>query len=466
MLIVRNTTEADMANFLRVLRGISNTLRLALPKIGAGWMFALLTSNFNRVSIFDLGIAAVVITVMISMHNFLSPFQVVFGRLGDRYPILGLRRTPYFLMGSVIASLVFTALPSVAVAMSQGQSWAYVAGFALLLCFGIGFAATGDSHHSLIAEVTTSERRGIVVAVVWTFTIISAIAAAIVVKATMGDTLNIAEMQRLYNLTPLVVLVAALPMLGMEKRRTAAELQTLAAQSQTAAVSPLKAIGVAAKMVRTNDQVRAFFGFVFFSILGIFLQDAILEVFGAEVFGMTIKQTSSFNTLWGSGVLGGMILMGAISSTTNISKKLIGQIGGFGTAFGLGLLTMSAMLQQQSLLTPALVVMGLFTGFYNVGALSMMMDMTVEGSTGLYMGMWGMAQSFGMGMSSILSGALKSTLIETNLLSASVGYSAIFGLEVVLMIVGMAVLRNVNVQHFRSVSKADLTLAMEQGAGA
>jgi BCD family chlorophyll transporter-like MFS transporter len=96
----------------------------------------------------------------------------------------------------------------------------------------------------------------------------------------------------------------------------------------------------------------------------------------------------------------------------------------------------------------------------------MMMDMTVDGSTGLYMGMWGMAQSFGMGMSSILSGALKSALIETNLLSASVGYSAIFGLEVVLMIVGMAVLRNVNVQHFRSVSKADLTLAMEQGASA
>ena len=84
MLIVRNTTEADMATFLRVLRGISNTLRLALPKIGAGWMFALLTSNFNRVAIFDLGIAAVIITVMISMHNFLSPFQVVFGRMSDR----------------------------------------------------------------------------------------------------------------------------------------------------------------------------------------------------------------------------------------------------------------------------------------------------------------------------------------------------------------------------------------------
>jgi len=39
--------------------------------------------------------------------------------------------------------------------------------------------------------------------------------------------------------------------------------------------------------------------------------------------------------------------------------------------------------------------MGFSTGLYNVGALSLMMDMTVEGATGLYMGMWGMAQAFG-----------------------------------------------------------------------
>ncbi|MFN5341304.1 MAG: BCD family MFS transporter [Roseiflexaceae bacterium] len=455
-----------MSAVTRVFAGVTNTLRLALPKIGAGWMFAILTSHFNRVSIVELGVVAVVITMMIGMHHFLSPFQVVFGRMADRYPIFGYRRTPYFIIGSLIASLTFVFLPDVAAAMGQGQTWAFVAGFGLLFLFGIGIAATGDSHHALIAEVTDEKTRGIVVAVVWTFTIISAIAAAIFIKVSVSEQFVFAEMQSLYRMTPVVVMCAMLPILGIEKRRTKADLHALAATSATARVSPLQALSVAYTLIRTNTQVRAFFGFVFFSIVGIFLQDAILEVFGAEVFGMTIKQTSMFSSTWGGGVLGGMLLMGILSSVTSIPKKLIGLIGGFGTAFGLGLLTMTALTGMQSLLMPALIIMGVFTGFYNVGALSMMMDMTVEGSTGLYMGIWGMAQAFGMGVSSFASGTLKTLLIESGVLSPAIGYTAIFGLEVVLMVVGVAVLRSVDIQQFRSLSRADLTRAMEQGAGA
>ncbi len=59
---------------LRLLAAAVRTLRLAIPKIGVGWMFALLTSNFNRISIYELGVAAVIVTVMIGMHHFLSPF--------------------------------------------------------------------------------------------------------------------------------------------------------------------------------------------------------------------------------------------------------------------------------------------------------------------------------------------------------------------------------------------------------
>lgn len=455
-----------MESLKRVLAGMLKTLRLALPKIGAGWMFALLTSHFNRVSIVELGVAAVVITIMIGMHHFLSPFQVIFGRMADRYPILGYRRTPYFIIGSMVASLTFVLLPDVAAAMGQGQTWAFVAGFALLLVFGVAIAATGDSHHALIAEVTDEKNRGAVVAVVWTFTIISAIAAAIFIKVTSSEHFQFSEMQSLYRMTPLVVAVAIIPLLGIEKRRTAAELTTLAASSAVAHVSPFQALGVAYNLLRTNAQVRAFFGFVFFSIVGIFLQDAILEVFGAEVFGMTIKQTSMFSSTWGGGVLGGMLVMGILSSVMRISKKTIGLVGGLGTAFGLGLLTLTALTGMQSLLMPALVIMGLFTGFYNVGALAMMMDMTVEGSTGLYMGMWGMAQAFGMGVSSFASGTLKTLLIESGFLSPAIGYTTIFGLEVVLMVVGVAVLRSVDIQQFRTLSTADLTLAMEQSASA
>ena len=44
---------------LRTLAAFLKTFRLALPKIGVGWMFALLTIDFNRIAIVELGVTAV-----------------------------------------------------------------------------------------------------------------------------------------------------------------------------------------------------------------------------------------------------------------------------------------------------------------------------------------------------------------------------------------------------------------------
>lgn len=460
------SAPARSAAVPRLLLGSLRTLQLALPKIGVGWMFALLTSNFNRIAIHDLGVAAVLITVMISMHHFLSPFQVVFGRMADRHPLLGLRRTPYFLLGSLLSSLVFLALPGLAVAMGAGSMAATLAGFGLLVLFGIGIAASGDAHHALIAEVSSPKSRGAVVAVVWTFTIVSAIAAAIVIKVVMGDTYTPEKMQALYNLTPWIVMISALlGILGVEQRRSRAEFAALQVQAQQALPAG-SALGAALALLRENAQVRAFFAFVLLSILGIFLQDAVLEVFGADVFGMTVKETTTFTQTWGGGVLIGMLLMGVLSAFLPLSKKLLATVGGAGTALGLGLLTLCAFTQQRALLNPALLLMGVSTGLYNVGALSLMMDMTLEGATGLYMGLWGMAQAFGTGGASVLSGALKSALIETGWFSPAIGYSAIFGLETVLMLLSIALLRAVSVEAFHGLTRADLVRSMEVSAAA
>jgi MFS transporter, BCD family, chlorophyll transporter len=422
-----------LRTFARFAGSFVKTLRLALPKIGAGWMFALLTSNFNQITIQDLQIAAVLITVMISMHNFLSPFQVIFGRLADQHPILGYRRTPYFFFGAIITSTVFLLLPGVAFAMSTGSVLATVGGYVLLILFGIGLAASGDAHHSLIAEVTDERRRGGVVAVVWTFTIISAIASAIVIKIVM-PAYDQASMQALYNLTPMIVLGSGiLGLLGMERRMSAPELRAAVARSRSV-VPERNPVRAAAGVLRRNAQARTFFAFVFLSILGIFLQDAILEVFGRQVFGMTLREATSFGQIWGGAVLGGMALMGVLSSILPLSKKGIATAGGAITALGLGLLTVTALTGQRTFLMPSLILQGLGAGFFNIGALSMMMDLTVDGATGLYMGLWGMAQSFGTGFASIISGTMKSGLIETGLLSTNMGYTVIFGLEAVIMV--------------------------------
>lgn len=450
---------------LRVAAGVIRALRLALPKIGVGWMFALLTVNFNRVTIKELGVAAVLITIMTGMHNFLSPFQVVFGRFADRHPFLGMRRTPMLLASTVVTSVVFLALPRLGVAMGQGSLLAVLAGFGLLIIFGIGIAVHGDAHHSLIAEVTDERSRGGVISVVWTFLIMSTIASAITIKVVM-PTYTLELMQQLYNLTPLIVIGSALlGLLGVERRLKGAELAeaTRRSREMTPPGNPLR---VALTLVREQPQVRTFFMFVFLSILGVFIQDAILEVFGGEVFNMTPGETASFTSTWGGGVLASMILVGVLSGIFPIGKKMLAGAGALGTALGLAVLTLAALSHQRALITPALIVMGISTGAYNVGALSMMMEMTFAGATGMYMGLWGVAQAFGMGFASIISGGLHSLLIETGLLSASLGYTAIFGLEALVMLVAVGMLRAVSVAAFHGLTHEDIVRSMEATATA
>lgn len=459
-----------ISKFLRGLLILVKTLQLALPKLGVGWMFALLTINFNRIAIVELRITAIVITAMLAMHYFLSPFQVISGRIADRHPIAGFRRTPYLILSSVLGSLVFLALPSAAHAMSGGSVGAYLGGFGLLALFGVAIAITGDSHHSLIAEATTPRARGGVISVVWTFTIISTILASVVMNQVM-PTYTPEGMQRLYNLTPWIVIGATvLGVLGVEKRLTGEELKASQARAQTVAPAgnPIK---VSLQLLRENQQARSFFIFVFVSIFSIFLQDNILEVFGAEVFKMPLTETTKFQPTWGGGVLIGMLLMGALSVTFSISKRKIALWGCVGTAVGMSVLATAALTQQKALVSPALMFMGLFTGFFNVGSLSMMMDMTVDGATGLYMGLWGMAQAFGNGSASFSGGALHTGLIETGLLTPNLAYFSIYALEAVGMVVAATLMWRLSVQQFRSIheaslSHADALRAMEAGATA
>ena len=435
------------------------TIRLAVMRVGAGWMFALLTFNFNRIAIHELGALAIIVTSLIGLHHFISFFQVYWGRLADRNPIFGYRRTPYIIISSFVSSLVFLLLPSVAIGLGERSLVATLEAFVLIMIFGVAMAANGTSSNSLIAEVIPQKHRGGVIAVVWTVVIMSGIVSAGVAKAIM-PVYDPVQMQYLYNLTPFIAVTAVLlGTLGMERRISREEHAEIMAQERDEA-SVGNTFRVAAKLMKTNGQVRGFFAFVMLSILGIFLQDAILEVFGAEVFNMSVAETSSFQQIWGVGVLGGMLGIGILSNFLPIAKKTIASLGGLGIAFGLGSIALASVTMQQTLVMPGLVLMGLGTGLFNVGALSMMMEMTVEGFVGFYMGLWGMAQGLGNGFANVFSGVLHTGLIDTGLLQPSNAYGLIFGFEALVMIVAVGVLRGISVQEFKGLNRSDVGRAM------
>lgn len=452
-----------MSAVLRFLRMALKTIQLALPKIGIGWMFALLTSNFNRITIHELGVTAVLVTSMIGLYHFLSPFQVIFGRFADRYSFFGFRRSPYLLLGLLVSAAIFPLLPGIAVRMGAGSALAVIAGFLLLVLFGLGFAMAGAAHLALIADSTGERSRGIVVAVVWLFQIASVIVSAAVMKGVMPS-YDPALMQQLYNLTiPIVLVSTLLALLGTERRLGRAEAAAIADEARSSTPTG-NVITAPLALLRAHPTTRTFFGFIIFSTLGVFLQDSILEVFGAQVLGMSVKETTSFQQIWGGGVLLSMLIVGTIVAIRPFSKQRVALIGSGITSLGLLLLTAVAVLELRPLLNPALLVMGVGTGIYTVGALSTMMELSAAAATATYMGLWGMAQALGNGFSSILAGTLHTALIGSELLTANAGYGAIFALEAVLMLAGAALLAQVNVAAFRAgLSGEDMTRAMELG---
>lgn len=444
-----------------LLRFAVKTFRLSLMRVGAGWMFALLTFNFNRVTIADLGAMAVIVTTLIGLHHFISFFQVYWGRFTDRYPIFGLRRTPYVILSNVGAALIFMALPSIAVGLGERSLIATIEAFVLIFIFGVLMAMNGSSSNALIAEVTTPKERGAVVAFIWATVIISGIVSAGVSRVIMPQ-YSPETMQYLYNLTPIIVTVTVLlGVLGLEKPITPEEhRKLLLAAPEKGEAGPIETWRVATSLMGRNPQVRGFFLFVLLAIMGIFLQDAILEPFGAEVFGLQQKDTAAFQQAWGAGALLGMLVIGILSSIFPISKKTIATVGGLGVAGGLAMLAISAFTHQQAVIMPALMIMGLGIGLFDVGALAMMMEMTVEGQTGLYMGMWGMAQGLGNGFANVISGLGHTVMIESGIVSPAVGYGLVFGLEALLMVTAIGILRGISVQEFKGLTRQDLTTAL------
>jgi BCD family chlorophyll transporter-like MFS transporter len=468
---------------MKFLRLALTTLRLAILRIGPGWMFGLLTFNFNRIAIHEFGAIALIIATLIGLHHFISPLQVMWGHLADRYPLLGYRRTPYVFLSGLMGSIVFLLLPWLTIALGdpvETQQWVaafpgqisetalavqqipglgLLIAFLLLVLFGVAMAANGNSAAALVAETIEEKHRGTVFVVVWMFMIFTSIASAGATKAIMPE-YDPVTMQSLYNLTlPIVLISSLIGLVGLERRITPHEHAKIMAAKRVES-SSTNAFVIFWRLFQSNPHVRRFFLFVLFAIFGIFLQDAILEVFGAEVFAMSPGETAGFTQSWGQGMLIGLVLVVIFSQIRSVPRKTLAIVGGLGIALSLQMIAISSLTFRSDLVTPSLVAMGISTGLFNVGALSLMMEMTVEGHAGLYMGMWGFSQGLGNGLANMLSGGLHTVLIETELFSPSTAYGLIYSAEAWVMVGAILLLRTIHVREFKGLSRDNIKAVM------
>jgi BCD family chlorophyll transporter-like MFS transporter len=439
------------------------TIQMMLPKLGIAWMFALVTINFNYVAIYQMGIAAGLIGLMIGLYPFFGPFQPLFGRMTDRFPVWGYKRSPYLILGMLMGSMVFPPLPTVVLGMNQGSTVAFIIGFVLYFIFGLSIALMANTYLDLMAECTSEETRSGVFAAAWTGQTLVIVIWAVVFRVLM-PTFSLASMQFLYNLTPFVVMAMAVAsVVGLEKRLTPAEViewKVTVMQKKREAVNPLKeSLGLLAG----NHSAQMFFMFIALSFLGIFLQDLLQEVMGGEVFGMSVGETTVFQQIFNGTVTIGMALTAIFGAkffkTSNAAttallpmtiKKQIATTGGFGVVLTLLMISYAIYSHSLPMVYAAMALNGLTVGVFTFAAVTMMSDMTVEGQTGKYLGIWSLAQAVGLGSSFILSGVLHDAFVRSNLFgSAPAGYAAIFAVESGFMLCCVLSLRPASIEALR-----------------
>jgi BCD family chlorophyll transporter-like MFS transporter len=412
-------------------------IRLGLLHVAIAMTFVLINSVLNRIMIHDLGILASVVAVLVVLPYVLSPAQVWIGQYSDTHPIFGYRRTPYIALGTLLAISGAALAPHAALALAREPLIGVPLAILLFGMWGFGYNLAVVAYLSLASDMSTEQQRSRTVAIMWFMMITSVIVTAIVV----GRALEPYSEERLFTVfleTGGVALALALVgLIGLEPRRTTMTVR----QSRAGQMAAIRAI-------ISNPQARIFFVYLIMLLAAILGQDVLLEPFGAQAFGMNVKETTQLTAMWGGATLTALLLYGAVLSRW-ISKKRGAMIGGSIAATGFLLIALSGMLAIEAMFIPGILLLGFGTGIATTTNLALMLDMTTAEQVGLFIGAWGVADAIARGVGTLLGGVMRDVIAHMSG-SAVSGYVSVFLIEAMLLGISLVLLQRIDVTAFRS----------------
>lgn len=405
--------------------------RLGLVHLSVTLTFVPITGVLNRVMIHEFEILAGVVALLMVMPYLFSPLQVFIGRYADTHPIAGRRRTPYILAGALLCAVGLQLTPFAAIAMAEGRPIAALlaaSGFGL---WGIGYNLAVVSYLSLASELSTPAERPRVVSVMWVMMILGSIASAILIGRALSPYSNEALVGVFQKVGLVSFSCVVLGLWGLEPK---------AAAAKNAAPERLAPSAILAQLAK-KAEVRIFFIYLVLMLASILGQDVLLEPFAAKAFEMSVKETTQLTAIWGAATLSAMLLYGFVLNRF-FSRKQGARLGLMLAAIGLLTIAVSGLLGVKASFLVGLATLGLGTGIATSTNLALMLGMTPEGQTGVYMGAWGIADALSRALGNFLSGVWRDML--TYLLgSPLLGYVSVFVTQAVLLGVSLWLLQKV-----------------------
>ncbi len=422
---------------------IIKNLRLGLIHVAVAVSLVPITGVLNRIMIHELGLLASLVALLIVLPHLLAPMQPFIGQYSDEHPILGYRRTPYIAVGLLlcIGGAVLTPFAALAMGSSFWPGLAFAV--AAFLLWGLGYNLAVVSYLSLASDLSSEQQRSRTIAVMWFMMIASVIVTAISTGRAL-DQYSPERLVQVFLACGVVALVlGAVGLVGLEPR-----IQSEQGTGNRGQASPDRTSARAAiAAVMSNPVARAFFVYLTLLLAAILGQDVLLEPFGAEAFGMSVRETTQLTATWGAATLIALLLQGLLLSRF-LSKRAGATLGASVAALGFGLIALSGILNAQALFVPGIAVLGFGTGIATTTNLALMLDMTTPQSVGLFIGAWGVADAAARGLGNLLAGVVRD-LAGLLLGNPVAGYITVFLLEGLMLCVALVLLRRIDVAAFR-----------------
>ncbi len=427
-------------------------VQLGLIHLAVAMTLVPINSTLNRVMIKELAFSASLVAVLASLPYLLSPIQVFIGSFSDRHPIWGWRRTPYIALGLVFCVLGVMLSPLAAFLMAENFWLGLLFGLVAFGAWGMGFSFATVSYFSLATDLSGEKDRGRTISVMFIMMIVGIISTSLLLSRLV-DPYSPQVLVRSFWIVGIIALVLGmLGLIRLEKR------------------TPTEGVDVEeryswrdlADTILENKQATLFFVYLIILLIALIGQDILLEPYGGEAFGMSVRETTRITSIWGTFVLLALLAAGALER--RISKRTIAFWGGLIALAGFIFIAASGFIINTTVFYTGVILLGTGTGFSTVSNLSLMLDMTTAAKVGLFIGAWGMANATSRLIGALLSGAMRDIL--TQLLQNPIhAYVVVFSTLALLLFISLILLRRIDVTAFREEAESPSVLEREALAG-
>ena len=415
---------------MKTLVRILNYIRLAAFPIGYGLTGAFVGGTLNRVMLADLALPAFLVGLLFAVTDLISPVRIWLGYRSDGFPIMGRRREPYIVIGSIFAGVGVAVIVLLAINLEPSNVLLIIGGLLTFIIYGFGRNLAHNTFQALLSDTFTGDQRPRAITLYEIATLLGFVVGA----QGLGAALKEYDPGRLVTVAIGVVMIsfvlAVFAAISQEPR-------TETTQEATAKAREIPFGQIVKDVVLADPQVRLFFMLVMFTFVGTFAQDIFLEPYGALVLGMPVGETSQLNAFWGIGIIVSMLLSGLLLIKLLGYKTVlrIGLIFSSVVFFGVIIAGMSG---NVSLFRIMVLLMGLGTGLAGAGLYTGLIEFTTVIRAGLLMGVWGVANQLGQALGNLIGGSTVNLVQIATGGNAMLAYTAVFVIEIVMLLIALA----------------------------